>query len=69
VKHIQRKDGESWEIRNRQHFRISCCDCGLTHDFVVVVPGMKAGKTLEIAAKRNMRATARRRISLKREGK
>lgn len=57
MKYRQRQDCEGWQIKSGEPFRISCCDCGLVHDFVVV----RKGRALGIAAKRNNRATAARR--------
>lgn len=61
MKYIQRKNYEGFNIKNRVPFRIECCDCGLVHDFVVVVDGVRKGTLLGIAGARNNRATAARR--------
>lgn len=61
MKYVQRKDGEGFTIRNREPFRIGCCDCGLVHNLVVVVRGRRRGFILGIAAERNERATAAKR--------
>lgn len=57
TKYIQRQDGEGFEIPQGKVFRLACCDCGLVHDFVVVVEDGELG----MAARRNNRATAQRR--------
>lgn len=56
-KYVQRMDNDAWVIKNKEMFRVACCDCNLVHDFVVVYDR----GTLAIAAKRNNRATAQRR--------
>ena len=59
-KYVQRKDGEGFEVPSGEMYRIACCDCGLVHDFVFV---SEDGKPVGIAAKRNNRATAQRRLA------
>ena len=59
MKYKQRQDGEGFEVPLGEVYRIACCDCGLVHDFVFIVEDGKLG----VAAKRNNRATAARRIS------
>ena len=61
MRYAQRKDGEGWSIRNREMFRIGCCDCGLVHDLVIHVRGRRKGFIVGIAGKRNERATAQKR--------
>ena len=60
-RYVQRYDDEGWEIDNRIPFKISCCDCGLVHDVVVVAPKLRKGTALGIAVKRNTRATGQKR--------
>lgn len=60
-RYIQRTDGEGFTIRNREMFKIACCDCGLVHQVVVVALGCRDGKELGFAARRDNRATAARR--------
>ena len=50
-------DGDSFEIKNKETFRLACCDCGLVH----LVCGASDGKRIGIAMKRDKRATAQRR--------
>ena len=49
--------GVSWKAGEK--FRFVCCDCGLTHD-VVLMPGRDV---VGMAMKRNQRATIARRKS------
>jgi len=56
-RYTQRKDGEGWEVKAGQAFKIACCDCGLVHQVVIVIDDGKVG----IAAKRDNRATGQRR--------
>lgn len=58
AKYKQRKDGVPWTERSGRVVRWACCDCGLVHDLVFV-----AGRgVVGVAAKRNNRATAQRRL-------
>lgn len=61
MKYIQRENGEGWAIKNRIPFRISCCDCGLVHNMVIVVSSKRKGTWIGIAAERNERATGQKR--------
>lgn len=61
ARYVKRKDGEGFNIRNREVFRLGCCDCGLVHNLVVSVRGKRRGFILGIAAERNERATAAKR--------
>lgn len=65
MRYVTRADGEGFSVCNREVFRIACCDCGLVHDFALYVPGKLRGTVIGIAAKRNNRATARRRAAMK----
>jgi len=56
-RYIQRIDGEGWEVKAGEIFKLACCDCGLVHQVVIVVNKGKVG----IAAKRDNRATGQRR--------
>lgn len=58
TKYIQRQDGEGFEIPNRTVYKIACCDCGLVHQIVIAVPGLKKGKPVGFASKRDNRATS-----------
>jgi len=60
----KRENGEGWEIKNRIPFKISCCDCGLVHNLVIVAPNTRKGAVLGIAAERNERATGQKRRHL-----
>jgi hypothetical protein len=64
MKYHQRSDNEGFEVPSGQIYRLACCDCGLIHDFVFV---SEDGKPIGIAARRNSRATAQRRKSIKRK--
>jgi hypothetical protein len=61
MRYINRQDGEVFKLpkagRNAFTQRLACCDCGLVHDIAVIVEG----RELYMAAKRNNRATAKRR--------
>jgi hypothetical protein len=61
MKYVQRKDGEGFTVRNREVFKLACCDCGLVHNFSLYVPGKRRGTVIGIAAERNERATAAKR--------
>jgi hypothetical protein len=54
-RHIQRRDNEGWSVQSRVPFQISCCDCGLTHTFVLVAG--RRGAAIGIAAKMDNRVT------------
>jgi hypothetical protein len=56
-RYTQRKDGECWEVKPGEIFKLACCDCGLVHQVVIVIEDGKVG----IAAKRDARATGQRR--------
>lgn len=62
MKYKQRIDGEGFSVLSGEIHRISCCDCGLVHDFVFI---SEDGKPIGIAAKRNNRATSRKRRAIK----
>ncbi len=64
-KYIQRIDGEGWEQKSGEIFRLACCDCGLIHDMVLYHP---KGGNIGIAAERNNRATGQRRRAWKNKG-
>ncbi|MCK5609987.1 hypothetical protein KAR91_49395 [Candidatus Pacearchaeota archaeon] len=61
TKYIQRVDGEGWEVKPGEIFRLACCDCGLVHDVIIVEEDGEIG----MAAKRNNRATGQRRRHIK----
>ena len=50
--------GEAFELG--KVFRFGCCECGLTHDMVIVIDPKEPG-LFGLAIKRNNRATAARR--------
>lgn len=54
-------DGDGLTIKNREVFKLACCDCGLVHDVVVVAGGIRKGKDIGLAMRRNKRATSQRR--------
>lgn len=57
ARYKQRQDGEGFDVPVGEIYRLACCDCGLVHDVVFMIEDGK----LEMAAKRNNRATAQRR--------
>lgn len=61
-KFYQVVDGVGFSMRSAQRFKLACCDCGLVHDIVIV--GRRGGH-LGIAMRRNKRATAARRKTIK----
>lgn len=56
-RYIQRKDGEGFEVKPGEVFKLACCDCGLVHQVAIVIEDGKVG----FAAKRDNRATGQRR--------
>jgi hypothetical protein len=66
-RHIQRYDGEGWEVKSKVPFQITCCDCGLVHTLVIVAG--REGAVIGIAAKRDNRCTGQRRRQLRKAGK
>jgi len=60
-RYVKRENGEGWTIRNREPFRVACCDCGLVHNIVIASLDKRKGAVLGIAAERNERATAAKR--------
>ena len=63
AKYKQRKDGEGFIVPLDEVYRLACCDCGLVHDIVLSYD--KETNELAMAAKRNNRATAQRRRSIR----
>ena len=63
TRYKQRKDGEGFVVPLDQIYRLACCDCGLVHD-VVLSYDPQTGE-LGMATRRNNRATAQRRRSIK----
>ena len=63
TRYKQRKDGEGFVVPLDQIYRLACCDCGLVHD-VVLSYDQQTGE-LGMATRRNNRATAQRRRSIK----
>lgn len=51
-------DGEDVYLRSSQVFKFACCDCGLVHDIALVA---RRGGHINMALRRNKRATAARR--------
>jgi len=64
AKYVQRVDGEGFEVPSGEMYRLACCDCGLVHDMVFV---SSDGAPIGVAAQRNNRATAQRRLNLARK--
>jgi hypothetical protein len=60
------KDGEGISIEKGKIFRFSCCDCGLTHDMVLVTYENEP-ELIGLALRRNNRATSAMRRWKKRE--
>lgn len=60
-KYTQRKDNEGFEVPNGVPYKLACCDCGLVHQIVILVPSLKKGTLIGMAAKRDNRATGQRR--------
>lgn len=63
TRYKQRKDGEGFVVPLDQIYRLACCDCGLVHD--VVLSYDQQTNELGMATRRNNRATAQRRRSIK----
>ena len=59
VTYTVRKDGEGWDVKDGEIFKLECCDCGLVHRIVLVTGN--PGELIGIAAARDNRATAQRR--------
>lgn len=57
-------DGEGMDFPADTIHRFACCDCGLIHDFVLSVS--RDRKTVGLAVRRNARATAQRRLGMRR---
>lgn len=64
TKYIRREDYEDFTIPNNEIYKIACCDCGLVHDFVFIT---QDGEDIEVAVRRNNRATGQRRRHLKKD--
>lgn len=52
------RDGEQFEVANKEIFRFYCCDCGLAHR--VCIAKERNGK-IGMALRRDLKATQRRR--------
>ena len=63
TKYVQRYDEEGFVVPLNELYRLACFDCGLVHDVVWAYD--KKTKELGMAVRRNNRATAYRRKSLK----
>ena len=63
AKYTQRYDEEGFVVPLDELYRLACCDCGLVHD-VVFSYDNQTGE-LGMATRRNNRATAQRRRSIK----
>lgn len=55
-------DGVGFEMPSGEVYRLACCDCGLTHDMVIV---SHDEKPVGIAMRRNKKATTKRRKMLR----
>jgi hypothetical protein len=53
-------DGEGVALESNKPFGFTCCDCGLTHRFVIV---SEDGKPVGFAVERDQEATAQRRAA------
>jgi hypothetical protein len=60
-RYVKRVSGDGWTVKNREVFRIGCCDCGLVHKVVLHVRGRRRGFLIGIAAEVDSRATAQKR--------
>ena len=58
-RYTQRKDGEGWEQKSGEIWKLTCCDCGLVHRIVLTTK--RHDELIGIAAERDNRATAQRR--------
>lgn len=63
TRYKQRQDGEGFIVPLDEVYRLACCDCGLVHDIVLSYDEKMS--QLAMATKRNNRATAQRRRSIK----
>lgn len=59
MKYTHRKDAELFNVPAGQTYRISCCDCGLVHDFTFHASLDR--KSIQVTATRNNRATGQKR--------
>jgi hypothetical protein len=66
MRYRQLKAHDAFTVRAGQKLRISCCDCGLAHDFLMVAS--PKGRLITVAVERNERATVQRRRALRRKG-
>lgn len=65
MKYEQLIDGIGSTVKNKEKFKLACCDCGLVHDVAIVAPKVRKGIELGFAVARNKRATAQRRRQMK----
>ena len=65
MKYEQLIDGIGSTVKNKEKFKLACCDCGLVHDVAIVAPKVRKGVELGFAVARNKRATAQRRRQMR----
>lgn len=65
MKYEQLIDGIGSTVKNKEKFRLACCDCGLVHDVAIVAPKARKGVELGFAVARNKRATSQRRRQMR----
>lgn len=64
-KYEQLIDGIGSTVKNKEKFKLACCDCGLVHDVAIVAPKVRKGVELGFAVARNKRATSQRRRQMR----
>jgi hypothetical protein len=57
AKYTKLNDGEGFEVKSGEIFKLACCDCGLVHKVNIVSQGKRIG----VAMARDKRATAAKR--------
>ena len=60
------KDGEGWSVKSGEVFRLVCCDCGLTHNVVLVAEESEL-PSIGVALTRNSVSTSMRRKKLRQD--
>lgn len=65
MKYEQLIDGIGSTVKNKEKFKLACCDCGLVHDVAIVAPKVRKGVELGFAVARNKRATSQRRRQMR----
>lgn len=52
MKYEQLIDGIGSTVKNKEKFKLACCDCGLVHDVAIVAPKVRKGVELGFAVAR-----------------